>query len=319
MDPRISTGSLRRVALVTGASTGIGLATAKKLLHEGFFVVLSARTESLSRLAGAEFLRKYPHHWVRSLDVRDHGERHALINQIEKELGRLDILINNAAVIYRAPIEYTYEFECKEQMLVNFHAPLELIKCALPVMRRHGGGHIINVSSAAGFLAVPTMGLYAASKHALEAASEALFHELSPWNIKVTLIEPGFISSDSYKKARLSLAMDRAHSASAGAYAIQSNLITGLIDQATGMTSASPEDVALVIAKVVAMKKPPLRQLVTIDAKLLSFLKRFLPGRVYDWMVHHCLESIRRQIQAVTQTPAPNVDRWPPPSLPLKS
>lgn len=319
MDPRNSTGSLKKVVLVTGASTGIGLATAQQLLKDGYFVILSARPESLSRLAGAEFLRKYPDHWVRPLDVRDAHERHTIINQIEKELGRLDILINNAAVIYRAPIEFTYDFECKEQMLVNFHAPLELIKCALPLMRRHSSGHIINVSSAAGFLAVPTMGLYAASKHALEAASEALYHELAPWKIKVTLIEPGFISSDSYKRARLSLAMDRSKPASASDYAIQSNMITSLIDQATGMTSASPDDVARVIARVAGMKNPPLRELVTIDAKLLSFLKRFLPGRTYNWLVQHCLESIRRQLKAVTQTPAPNVGRWRPPSLPTES
>lgn len=316
MDPRISKGSLRRVVLITGASTGIGLATAKKLLEDGYFVVLSARPESLVRLAGAEFLRKNPHHWVRPLDVRDAHERNTLINQIEKDLGRLDILINNAAVVYRAPLEFTYDFECKEQMLVNFHAPLELIKAALPLMRKRPGAHIVNVSSAAGFLAVPTMGLYAASKHALEAASEALYHELAPWKMKVTLIEPGFISSDSYKKARLSLAMDRHHPAAAGDYAIQSNLITSLIDQATGMTSASPEDVAQMISHTLAMKNPPLRRLVTIDAKLLSFLKRFLPGRIYVWLVQHCLDSIRRQIQSVNQRPVPSAGRWPPPTLP---
>jgi short-subunit dehydrogenase len=292
------------------------LATAQKLLEEGFFVILTARAESLSRLAGAEFLKKYSHHWIRPLDVRDSQDRHKIINQIEKELGRLDILINNAAVIYRAPIEFTYEFECKEQMLVNFHAPLELIKLALPLMRRHSAARIINVSSAAGFLAVPTMGLYAASKHALEAASEALYHELTPWDIKVTLIEPGFISSDSYKRARLSLAMDR-WQPRGGDYALQSNMITSLIDQATGMTSASPEDVADMIAKVVAMKNPPLRALVTLDAKLLSFLKRCLPGRLYDRLLHYCLESIRKQVQA-SQTLEPSVGSWPSPPLPTR-
>jgi len=309
-----------RVALVTGASTGIGLETARQLLEQSFFVVLSARKESLPRLSGADFLKRHSHHWLRPLDVRDAQERHTLINQIEKELGRLDVLVNNAAVIYRSPVEFAYDFECKEQMLVNFHAPLELIKCALPLMRRNGSGHIINVSSAAGFLAVPTMGLYAASKHALEAASEALFHELSPWNIKITLIEPGFISSDSYKLARLSLAMDRNHGSQAADYAIQSNMITNLIDQATGMTSSSPADVARSIGRVVEMKNPPLRELVTLDAKVFSFLKRFLPGRTYDWLVRYCLNSIRREIKAsLNRTPVPNAGRSTPPFLPTRS
>ncbi len=283
-----------RVALITGASTGIGLATAEHLLAEGYFVVLSARRESLARLAGVEFLKKFPKHWVRPMDVREPQDRHSLINQIEKDLGRLDVLINNAAVIYRAPVESAYDFECKEQMLVNFHAPLELIKSCLPLMRKNLGGHIINVSSAAGFLAVPTMGLYAASKHALEAASEALFHELKPWNINITLIEPGFISSDSYKKARLSLAMDRGTHPFANDYALQTNMITNLIDKATAITNSSPADVALAIGRVASMKKPPLRQLVTLDAKVFSYLKRFLPGRTYDWLMRHCLMSLSR-------------------------
>lgn len=297
-----------KVVLVTGASTGIGLETARHLLECGYFVVLSARKESLSRLVGADFLKKSPHHWLRPLDVRDSMERSTLINQIEKDLGRLDVLINNAAVIYRSPIEYAYDFECKEQMLVNFHAPLELIKCVLPLMRRNRGGHIINVSSAAGFLAVPTMGLYSASKHALEAASEALYHELAPWNINITLIEPGFVSSDSYRRARLSLAMDRLHGQQAETYALQSNMITSLIDQATGMTSSSPADVARAIGRVAEMRRPPLREIVTLDAKVFAFLKRFLPGRVYDWLVQYCLESIKRQL-AFNRTHAPSAVR----------
>ena len=298
-----------RVALVTGASTGIGLATAQRMLEDGYFVVLSARKESLARLAGVEFLKKHRHHWVRPMDVREPNDRHSLINQIEKDLGRLDILINNAAVVYRAPVESAYDFECKEQMLVNFHAPLELIKSCLPLMRKNKSGHIINVSSAAGFLAVPTMGLYAASKHALEAASEALFHELAPWNIKITLIEPGFISSDSYKKARLSLAMDRGTHPYASDYALQTNVITSLIDRATAITNSSPADVAKAISRAAGMKRPPLRQLVTLDAKVFSYLKRFLPGRVYDWLMRHCLKSL-------TQTQAQNVAQWRLPFLP---
>ncbi len=305
-----------KVALVTGASTGIGLATAHELLKRGHFVVLTARKESLNRLTSVDFLKKFPRHWVRPLDVREGPERVELAHMIEKEFGRLDILVNNAAVIYRAPVEFAYDFEVKEQMNVNFHSPLELIKCALPLMRRAGGGHIINVSSAAGFLAVPTMGLYAASKHALEAASEALYHELAEWKIHVSLVEPGFISSDSYLKARLSLALDRGHLPHTANYSLQNNMITCLIDRATRLTNASNEDVAIQIAKITELSSPPLRRLVTLDAKVFSFLKKFLPGTLYDRLLSLCLNSIRRQVEAsLTQTPERYVGQSPQPTL----
>lgn len=305
-----------KVALVTGASTGIGLATAHELLKRGYFTVLTARKESLNRFAGVDFLRKYPSYWARPLDVRDGQERHELIHMIEKEFGRLDVLVNNAAVIYRAPVEFAYDFECKEQMNVNFHSPLELIKCSLPLLRKTGGGHIINVSSAAGFLAVPTMGLYAASKHALEAASEALYHELREWNIRVSLIEPGFISSDSYLKARLSLALDRGHLPHSQIYSMQNNMITCLIDRATRLTNASNDDVALEIYKLISAKNPPLRKLVTLDAKVFAFLKKFLPGRFYDRLLAMCLDSIRRQVAlSLTHTQGQSAGPSPQTSL----
>src|SRR6185437_16007353 len=143
--------------------------------------ILTARETSLHRFDNIKFLKDHPDSfWIRPLDVTRPLDRRTLVDEIDKRLGRLDVLINNAGVIYRTPLEYAYEFESKDQMMVNFHAPLELAKICLPVMRKQGGGHIVNISSAAGFFSVPTMGLYAASKHALEGASEALSHELRP-------------------------------------------------------------------------------------------------------------------------------------------
>ena len=141
----------KKVALVTGASTGIGLSTVQKLIESGVFVVATARASSLPRFDRIEFLRDSSTHWIRALDVTDGAERRTVIEEIDQKLGRLDILVNNAGVIYRTPLEYAYEFECKDQMLVNFHAPLEMVKLVLPAMRRNGGGHIVNISSAAGF------------------------------------------------------------------------------------------------------------------------------------------------------------------------
>lgn len=295
-----------RVALITGASTGIGLATARRLLEDGVFVILTARQESISRFVGAEFLRKFSHHWIRPLDVREAADRRGLIDEIDRDLGRLDILINNAAVVYRAPIELAYDFECKEQMLVNFHSPLELIKASLPLMRRSGGGHIINVSSAAGFLSVPTMGLYSASKHALEAASESLFFELAPWNIRVSIVEPGFISSDAYLRARLSLALDRAQHPCNEEYKTQSNLVATLIDRASALTEADSDQVARAVVGLINNSHAPLRTVVTLYARAMSFLKRMLPQSLFNGLISRCLAFLRSRMVAARETPPDN-------------
>ena len=295
-----------RVALITGASTGIGLATARELLARGYFVVLTARETSLDRLRGVDFLSDTSRYWLRPLDVRQALARRALMDEVEKQLGRVDVLVNNAGVVYRTPIEYGYEFESKEQMLVNFHAPIEMIKICLPLMRAVGGGHIINVSSAAGFFSVPTMGLYAASKHALEGASEALYYELKPWNIRVSLIEPGFVASEAYMNCRLGLAFDRQASPTAAQYRLQTRMVSALVEKAIGLTSSTPERVAREIAEVIAMKKPPLRRQVTLDALVFSFMKRFMPPVLFDRLIGSCLNRIRYQLESAGfEAPSP--------------
>ena len=287
----------RRVALITGASTGIGLATAKHLIESGYFVILTARRSSLGRLEALPFLKDKSTHWLRPFDVRSGIERKDLVAEVDRELGRLDALINNAGVVYRTPIEYAYEFESKEQMLVNFHAPVEMIKACLPLMRKSGGSRIINVSSAAGFFAVPTMGLYAASKHALEGASEALHYELRPWNIHVTLIEPGFVASEAYLNCRLGLAFDRHASATENQYRMQTRVISSLVDRAIRYTTSSPEAVAKAIGRTLVSRRPPLRKPVTLDAQLFLFLKKFMPEYLFECLIEACLKRIQSGIE----------------------
>ena len=288
----------RRVALVTGASSGIGLATAEKLLREGVFVILTARSSSLSRFENHDFLKLWTHHWLRALDVTHALERRTLIREIESKLGRLDILINNAGVVYRTPVEYAYDFEGQEQMQVNFHAPLEMIRVCLPLMRRQGHGQIINISSAAGFFAVPSMGLYAASKHALEGATEALYHELRPWNIAISLVQPGFVTADSYEKTHLGLVMETRRRGTHSVYTRQLRTVSALIEKSLRLTTAKPGDVANAIWRVVRAPRPPLRVQVTLDAQVFAFLKRFLPDSVFEKLIAFCLGKIAARIDS---------------------
>ena len=285
----------RLVTLVTGASTGIGLATAEKLMAEGMFVILTARESSLERFNHVGFLKNSNNFWIRPLDVTRSYDRRQLVSEIETKLGRLDILVNNAGVIYRTPLEYAYEFESKDQMLVNFHAPIELTKICLPMMRRQGGGHIINISSAAGFFSVPTMGLYAASKHALEGASEALNHELRPWNIKVCIVQPGFVTSEAVETIKTGLAVDMEKKAQTVVYESQSRTIAALVANAVRLTTATPADVARAIYRITRMKNPPLRHKVTLDAQVFGFLKKFLPDTTFERLIVYCLDKLSAQ------------------------
>ena len=138
---------------------------------------------------------------LRPLDITSADMRGELIANIEAQYGGVDILINNAGFTFRAVVEDVSEEDRLQQMNTNFRSPMELIRLCLPNMRQKRQGKIINISSVGGQMAMPTMAVYSASKHALEGATESLWYELKPWNIKVTLVQPGFINSKGFEKA----------------------------------------------------------------------------------------------------------------------
>lgn len=125
-----------------------------------------------------------------------------MVAEAEARWGGVDVLVNNAGVAYRAVVEHVTEEDRLRQFGVNFLGPMEMVRLCLPSMRKKRAGRIINVSSVSGMMAMPTMGVYCASKFALEGASEALWYEVKPWNIRVTLVQPGFINSDSFQNTR---------------------------------------------------------------------------------------------------------------------
>lgn len=171
--------------LVTGASTGVGRATAERLVQEGAAVVATVRREADGaplRAAGCE---------VALLDVTDHAAGAALIARV----GPLDALINNAAYSYRSAIEHGDDAEIRTMFDVNFFGACALIRAALPGMRAQRRGAIVNVSSVSGRVAVALNGYYPATKFALEAISESLAYEVRPYNIRVVVIEPGGIKT----------------------------------------------------------------------------------------------------------------------------
>lgn len=282
----------RPTVLVTGASTGLGLALAKLLLARPYRLVLTARRASLERFA-EEAIVESESCWLRAMDVTCATEREELIEEIEWRWGGVDILVNNAGVSYRAVVEHVSEQERIQQLDVNFLAPMELTRLVLPGMRKRRHGRILNVSSVGGMMAMPTMSLYSASKFALEGASEALYYEVKPWGIHVSLIQPGFINSSGFQNVRFTNLSQAEHDVETSAYHQHYRHMEGFIERVMRSVPATPESVARKILRTIEARRPPLRVPATLDAIVFSWLRRWLPRQFYHWVLYHSLPKVR--------------------------
>ena len=186
-----------KVAVVTGASSGIGEATAEALAAEGASVVVAARREE--RLA--DLSKRIEGNGGRVLaaacDVADEGQAHGLIQKAEEEFGRVDILVNNAGVMLLSTVGKGLSEEWRQMFDVNVLGLLYTTDAAMETMKRQGGGHLVNISSVAGRKVTrDSSGVYAGSKFAVGAISEGLRQELLEDNIRVTIVEPGAVETE---------------------------------------------------------------------------------------------------------------------------
>jgi len=180
---RIQMNTTPKVALVTGASSGFGLATAARLSAQGFRVFGTSRATLHNEASSVELL---------PLDVNSETSVRTCVQTILGRTGRIDLLVNNAGFAQAGALEETSLEEARVQFDTNMFGVLSMLKAVLPVMRKQGGGQMITVSSLLGVVAMPYLGLYASSKFALEGMIEGLSHELRPFHIKVSLVEPAF-------------------------------------------------------------------------------------------------------------------------------
>ena len=279
--------------LVTGASTGLGLALARRLLATtDHRLVLTARARSLGRF-GDEGITEGDRVMLRALDVTRDDERRRVIGEADERWGGVDMLVNNAGVAYRSVLEHVTEQEFLDQMEVNYVGPVELARLCLPSMRRKRAGRIVNVSSVSGMMAMPTMAIYSASKFALEGATESLFYEVRPWGIHVSLVQPGFIHSGSFENVRHTAASERSVTDLDEAYHAHYEHMAPFIARLMRLARATPESIARRIVDLLHRRRPPLRVPVTFDARLFSWLRRWMPRPLYHWLLYRSLPGVK--------------------------
>lgn len=266
------------IILVTGASSGVGRALAELFYKSPQYrTVVTARRFSLAHLR--RNFEENEHFKIVELDVNDAKSRARCLDQIRQVWGDVDILINNAGISYRSVVEHMTEDDEHLQMHTNYFGPMALIKDVIASMREKGRGKIINVSSVSGMLAMPTMASYSASKHALEGASEALWYEMKPFGINVSLIQPGFINSHSFQNVYYS---DKSHpdnQQAGGAYSDYYQHMGPFIEKLMKLSWTTPQEVADKIMWVIQTQDPPLWVPATPDAIVFYFLRRMIPRR----------------------------------------
>lgn len=275
---RKSFSGFKPAILVTGCGSGIGLAIAK-LLHKNpqYRVCVTARGKNYDLLL-SEF-KQDERFIIRSMDVTSLSDRKSIVTEINNLWGGVDILINNAGVMYRSVVEHMTEEDEANQMATNYFGPMSLIRLVLPSMRARGRGKIINISSVSGMLAMPTMASYSASKHALEGASEALWYETKPFGIDVSLVQPGFIRSNSFRNVYRTELYEADKNIDGPYNDFYSNM-ESFVEKLMRLSPTTPEKIAEDVLRLVKTQNPLLWNSVTLDAVLFYYLRRLMPRRL---------------------------------------
>lgn len=186
----------RKVVLITGASSGIGRMAAVHLAAEGMRVALAARRLELLQQTAAEITAGGGEAIAVQTDIRSTEEIRSMVKATLEQWGKIDVLVNNAGVIYDRPVVALKPDQLREEVAVNLTAVIECSQAVLPAMVRHGSGHIINVSSIAGLIGLPGTSLYSATKFGVIGFSEALMREVRRYHIRVTAFCPGYVTTN---------------------------------------------------------------------------------------------------------------------------
>jgi NAD(P)-dependent dehydrogenase (short-subunit alcohol dehydrogenase family) len=254
--------SEQRVAVVTGASSGIGSAVAAELAGAGYRVFGASR-RAANLPSGVEPL---------ILDVDDDTSCAAGIAQVLQDTGRIDVLVNNAGYLCAGGVEEVSLADARAQFETNYFGVVRTTLAALPGMRERRSGHVITISSLAGLVPVPFWGHYNASKFAVEGLMETLRHEVRPFGVQVALVEPGNIKTPFYARPQAS-GMAEYDGPRNRAFAAM-----GVFER----KAPGPQVVARKVAAIAANAHPALRNKVTKEATQFTALRRLLPAAAFE-------------------------------------
>ena len=281
--------SVSKAVLITGCSSGIGRATAERLSGVGWKVYATARNvESISSLKdlGCELL---------PLDVTDEGSMRAAVEEVERREGAVGVLVNNAGYSQSGAVEAVPMEKVRRQFETNFFGLVRMCQLVLSGMRRQGWGRIVNVSSMGGKLTFPGGGYYHATKHAVEAVSDALRFEVKGFGVGVSVIEPGLIRTG-FARTTVGSMEDPEEGDSDSPYAGFEAAVarTTAENYERGpflRLGAGPEAVAASIEEAISARNPRSRYAVTPSAHLFLWLRHLLPDRAWDAVLRSSFPS----------------------------
>jgi NAD(P)-dependent dehydrogenase (short-subunit alcohol dehydrogenase family) len=256
--------SNRGVALVTGASSGIGLVTAHALVKAGYRVFGTSRKPAANP----------PGMTMLICDVTDEASVRSVVSQIVQQAGRIDLVVNNAGIGLLGAVEESSIAQAQRLFDVNVFGVARVVSAVLPVMREQKHGRIVNMSSILGLIPSPFNAFYASTKHAIEGYSESLDHEVRRFGIRVVLVEPG-VTRTAFEEN-----LTRADQP-INAYEADRSRSEGLMRQWVAAGDA-PEIVGDMVVKAATAKTPKLRYAAGKQSRQVRLLRRFLPERLVD-------------------------------------
>jgi NAD(P)-dependent dehydrogenase (short-subunit alcohol dehydrogenase family) len=270
---------IQEIVIITGASSGIGAATARELARRGFHVLAGVRRDQdADAIRGPDIERLI-------IDITNPDHIRALAARVDEDpQGRaVRALVNNAGIGVNAPVEVFALDEWRRLFEVNFFGHIAVTQTLLPSLTR-SKGRVINISSVGGKIAMATYGPYAGAKFALEAVSDSLRREIAPFGVQVVVVEPGAVRTNIAGRA-----IATAHEVASTMTPEQSQRYGGLVQAITAQAASVTESAGLsadaaaeVIAKAVTARKPRTRYTVSRDAALITLLVRTLPDRILD-------------------------------------
>lgn len=280
--------------VVTGASTGIGAASARELAHKGFHVLAGVRREVDADALRADGIEPY------ILDITMQSDVAAIADRVARDPQRrpLRALINNAGIAVNSPVETLPIDQWRRQFEVNLFGHIAMTQALLPALLL-SSGTVVNISSVGGKVVLPTYGAYAGSKFALEAASDALRREVSGLGIKVVVVEPGAVKTEMAERG-ITTAEGLMANLTDAQLARYGDLIVAVTAQARsfGEDGVSAEHAAKVIAKAATASRPRTRYTIGRDAAILVRINRLVSDRVLDRIMRQNLRSFAKKSQS---------------------